>query len=226
MRRRPGWSVSAPRRELDWTQAGEGRMASGTVEPHRPPTFSAERPTIPASSAGNSTAPRRHDTSPVLTFSARPPNTEARPVFPQRPPTPSVVRTEVREVRPTVQSASSHWPEAAPTDGASSVAVRRAGEGEPGGTHMAGPIRIDAGAAPGAAPDALQRGTHPRLSPRWSPPRRGSDGRPLATHSSADDWPELPTAAPDALELWHAAQREQERWRELEREQAGERWNG
>ncbi|MBB5363548.1 hypothetical protein [Deinococcus humi] len=210
---------------VEWTQAGVGRTASGTVEPHRPPTFSAARPTIPASSAGNSTAPRRHETSPVLTFSARPPNTEARPVFPQRPPPPPVVRTEVREVRPTVQSASSHWPEAAPTTA-------------PPPWLSAAPDRASPVAPtwPDRSQSTLERPPERPRTPTSAEPTltfpaavstSSGFGWPAACdHFSADNWPELPIAAPDTLELWHAAQREQERWRELEREQAGERWNG
>ena len=188
-----GLATACPRRARGWTgrRAGAERLASNTVEPHRPLTFSAERPTVPAASAPSSAAPRRHDTSPVLIFSVRPPATDARPVFPQRPPTASVVRTEVREVRSPAPSrpgwgppalgtppAPPRWPEAPRRRRLLRGWPPRRRDG-PGDADVAGQIRTDTGASPewpqtpsSANPSRLFPGGGPHLV--WE-----SDGQPL-----------------------------------------------
>ena len=222
---------------VDWLGVGAERPAANTAEPHRLLTFSAERPAVLAASAPGTASPRRQDTLPALVFSARPPATDARPVFPERPPTAPVVRTEVREVRspapsrpgwgppaPGTPPAPLRWPEVPPTPAPPpwlAAAPDGTGPAVPTWPDRSEPTREPRPAWPQTPSSAAPTTTFPPAAATPS-----GSGWPAAPDDSSDDWPDLPTPAPDVVDLFHAAQREQERWRELEREQAGERWNG
>lgn len=226
--------------EVHWTRAGAGTVAPVTPARPGPPAVSGAPPAVSTSSDKGAAPPRGHAAPTALTFSARPPVTDSRPVFPEHPAPPCVVRTEVLEVRPRVSAAPTwgtpaqippplplHWPASVPTlapspwiSAAPDVATSPL-PAWPNKPELARETSSTAWPQPSSSAAPAPTFSSVNSADHGADWRATSDDQP-----PADGWPELPGSPQDVLERWHAAQREQERWRELEREQAGERWNG